>query len=599
MLKVKERKQAKQQLRQQDESDDSDVEFVLDGEPERDESEQELERVVFGDSAGFRQGLKDVVLVDVDEDEESKIPTTGLEELDDADLFFTDTGDSVPQATVEPDSDEEDKTLHSKHAPAWEDSDDERTLVSLAAAPRLRKLRRTEAEDVVDGREYSKRLRRQFELLNPQPEWAQYAVQQPARKKRRLSDDEGSSNDDMDIDSDDIPSVTPLSKLLQSSSDLLRPSNPSKKRKLRPEVISIQRTKDIMATSPSAITSLSFHPTLPLVLSSGPSATLYLHQLAASPPALAPNPLLTSLHIRKTALTTTAFHPTDSRIFLSARRRYFHVWNLQTGHVEKIARVYGQQYEQRSMERFKLSPDGKLMALLGSARKGGGVINVLSASTLQWVAQVRVESRGGVAEFCWWRDGKGLCIVGKSGEVTEWNAQTRTVVARWQDEGAVGTTTLTLGGLHEFAKSPIGTDRWVVIGSSSGIVNIYDRRAWLADPIISGTVPITPKPTRVLDHLTTPISHLHIDPSGQILAMASRWKRDALRLVHLPSCTVFRNWPTGETPLGRISAVSWCDGGAVDGRRGGEGGGVEGGGDVVALLAVGNEKGAVRVWEVR
>ena len=250
------------------------------------------------------------------------------------------------------------------------------------------------------------------------------------------------------------------------------------------------------------------------------------------------------------------------------------------------------------MERFKLSPDGKFMALLGSAKKGGGVINVLSASTLQWVAQVRVESRGGVAEFCWWRDGKGLCIVGKSGEVTEWSVNTQSVVARWQDEGAVGTTTLTLGGHHEFAKSPIGTDRWVVIGSSSGIVNIYDRRAWLADSTTSSDLlPTNPKPTRVLDHLTTPISHLHIDPTGQILAMASRWKRDALRLVHLPTCTVFRNWPTGETPLGRISAVSWCDGGVVGKKTSGRVEGEEA--DVLALLAVGNEKGAVRVWEVR
>lgn len=392
------------------------------------------------------------------------------------------------------------------------------------------------------------------------------------------------------MDSDDVPSAAPLSKLLQDAESLVRQAGPGagKKRKIRPEVIDIQRQKDIPGVQPSAITSLSFHPTLPLLLSSGPSSTLYLHHLASSPPAPTPNPLLTSLHIRGSELTTTSFHPTDSRIFLSARRRYFHIWNLQTGRVEKITRVYGQQHEQKSMERFKLSPDGSCMALLGSTKKGGGVINILSATTLQWISQVRIESRGGIAEFAWWRTGGGLCIIGKNGEVTEWSLTDQRVVARWQDEGAVGTTTLALGGRHELIKSPIGNDRWIAIGSSSGIVNIYDRRVWLEN-VSADTQPIPeqPKPTKTLDHLTTPTSHLAFSHDGQILAMASKWKRDSMRLVHLPSCTVFKNWPTSSTPLGRITGVAFADGGVVEGS------------DAYAVLAVANEQGKIRIWEIR
>lgn len=430
-------------------------------------------------------------------------------------------------------------------------------------------------------------------MLNPAPEWAHYALQHPASKRRRLSENEGSdaenSDDEMDIDND-LPSAAPLAKLLQDAQSLVKQSVPGsgKKRKLRPEVIETQRLKDVPGIQPSAITSLSFHPTLPLLLSSGPSSTLYLHHITPSPPAPSPNPLLTSMHVRGTALSTTAFHPTDDRIFLSARRRYFHVWNLNTGHVEKVSRIYGQQHEQKSMEKFKLSPDGKFMALLGSSKKGGGVINLLSASTLQWVSQVRVESRGGIADFAWWRNSKGLCIAGKNGEVTEWSATEQRIVARWQDEGAVGTTTLGLGGQHEFSKSPFGTDRWIAIGSSSGITNIYDRRVWLSSPEANATqpIPLQPKPTRVLDQLTTPTSHLVFSPDGQILAMSSRWKRDALRLVHLPSCTVYRNWPTGFTALGRISSVAFAAGEVVEG-------------ECHSVLAVGNEQGKVRLWEIR
>lgn len=69
------------------------------------------------------------------------------------------------------DSDEEDLT-DATNAPAWQDSDDEKLMVSLASDHRLRKLRRTEDEDVITGKEYARRLRQQFEKLNPAPEWA-------------------------------------------------------------------------------------------------------------------------------------------------------------------------------------------------------------------------------------------------------------------------------------------------------------------------------------------------------------------------------------------------------------------------------------------
>lgn len=180
------------------------------------------------------------------------------------------------------------------------------------------------------------------------------------------------------------------------------------------------------------------------------------------------------------------------------------------------------------MERFKLSPCGRWMGLVGSARKGGGSINVLDARTLQWFAQARIESRGGVADFEWWGDGEGMCIAGKNGEVSEWSVQERCVVARWVDEGAVGTTVIALGG-KSGRKEAMGGDRWIALGSSSGIVNVYDRRAW-----DDTTIPSNPKPTRVLDQLTTAVSHLVFSPDGQLLAMGSRWKRDALRLGIYP-----------------------------------------------------------------
>lgn len=190
-------------------------------------------------------------------------------------MFFFDAGPmeqkqqalvGVPQADEE--QDEEEK---GRDPPAWEDSDDERIMVSLGSVPRLRKLRITEAEDVISGKEYAKRLRRQyvhaviyicggntdrsrFERLYPVPEWADAAT--ASKKKRRRgseaagSSEEESSEDDMDVD-DDV-AAQPLAKLLRDAESLTKATanRPNKRRKLRPEVLDIQRTKDISGTSP-------------------------------------------------------------------------------------------------------------------------------------------------------------------------------------------------------------------------------------------------------------------------------------------------------------------------------------------------------------
>ncbi|KIW05736.1 uncharacterized protein PV09_03593 [Verruconis gallopava] len=576
---------------------------LRDDESDKDSTEEELERLVFGDSAGFRENVrsfkdaaaqgksKELVVAEHSEEEDG---ATGLEGLADEDLFFLD--DTPGDAPVVTSSAGQDGGESSDDGAAWTDSDDERVTVSLASRTQLRKLRQTAADDVITGKEYSRRLRKHFRLLNPVPEWVHAASGAgKARKKRRTStgsETTESSDDEMDVDEEDEGNLSaqPLARLLQDVDALTRTSQQNgagKKRKLRPEMIDIQRMKDIVSSGPSSVTCLQVHPSLPLIISSGPSKTISIHSLQPQPPD--PNPLLTTLHIKRTPLHTTLFHPsrTDARIFFSGRRRYFHVWNLSSGHVQKVTRVYGHADEQKSMERFKLSPDGAYLALLGTARKGGGVLNILDANTLQWVAQARVESLGGIADFAWWRDGKGLCIAGKNGEITEWLLSERVAVARWKDEGAVGTTTLALGG--DSGRKHLGGDRWVSVGSSSGIVNIYDRRAWTpAAPAAAAVdddnsgVPKNPKPARVLDQLVTPISHLHFSPDGQVMCMASRWKSDALRLVHLPSCTVYKNWPTGKTPLGRVSAVAF-------------GTDVEGG----LCLIVGNEQGALRGWEIR
>lgn len=459
---------------------------------------------------------------------------------------------------------------------AWEDSDDDRLTVSLAGNSRLRKLRTNEEEDLISGGEYSRRLRAHFERLNNVPEWAQ-ASQRPTKRRRRSSagSDSSISSNGMDIDNEDL-STLPLARLLQSAGSLTRTAASSSKRtKLRPEVLDIQQTRSIPNVQSAPISSLSFHPEYPVLLSSGAESTLYLHHIdpTAHP---TPNPLLTAIKVGHTPLHTSAFlDPAGEKIFFSGRRKFFHIWDLPSGTIEAVTQVYGQKDGQKTMERFKLSPCGRYMALVGSSRKGGGIINILDASTTQWVAAMRIEGANGVADYAWWSDGEGLTAIGKGGEVAEWSVSSRSYVARWIDDGHAPTV-LTLGGSN--GPKSLGGDRWVVIGSQSGIVNIYDRRAFVSAKN-EVFIPERPQPKKSFDQFTTPTSNLQISPDGQLLAFSSNGKKDALRLVHLPSCTVYRNWPTDKTPLGRVTSVAF-------GRQS-------------DVLAVGNKSGKIRMWEIR
>lgn len=544
---------------------------------DKDSDEEELERLVLGSKAGFREqlfvdgGLFDSILeAEGKELELAHKDSHGLEDVDDAQLFMLDAGPSAAAAPVDQEAKPADP-----NAPLWEDSDDDRLAVSLASVSRLRKLRITEDEDVVSGAEYSRRLRKQYLLLNPLPVWAKEAEGRPSKRRRRSSAAASDSSSDAGSDDEDI-SAQPLEKFLRDVNRLAGAG--LKKRRLRPEVIDIQRTREIPDKHHAAVAHLSFHPEYPVLLSSSTASILYLHHIApeAHP---TPNPQLTSVQVKQVDVRRAEFlYPKGDKIVFAGRRRYFHHWDLASGTVQKTTQILGHQKEHKTMERFKLSPCGRYMGIVASTKKGGGIVNVLSTATMQWVAAARLQSRHGIADFAWWSNGDGMSILGKDGQVGEYSMESRSFLGVWQDEGCVGGIVLALGG-HQGPQS-LGDDRWVAVGSNSGITNIYDRNE-LLEPNQNGDVTVKERPTpkRVLEQLVTPVTHISFSPDGQLMVFASQAKKDALRLVHLPSCTVYRNWPTEQTPLGRVTAVAF-------GRQS-------------DLLAVGNDAGKIKMWEIR
>ncbi|KAJ8123962.1 hypothetical protein ONZ43_g207 [Nemania bipapillata] len=552
---------------------------------EKDSDEEELERFVLGDAENFRKNLfgdepgkdddeegrkTDVFGRIVDNEEE-----TGLENADDADFFAFDidlgrTPANEQQLVPAPATSK--AQIDPENAPAWEDSDDERIAVSLANKPRLRT---TAHEDIVDGTEYVFRLRQQYSFLHPYPEWASLA-EKPAKKRQRRGSAASNSSEEADQGDRFNTDALPLDKLLRDAS-AMKGTVSTRPRKLRPEVIDIQRSRDIPDAHQDVVTSLAFHPEYPVLLSSSTSSLLYLHHIAPTAHPI-PNPLLTSTKVSQVPIRRAEFSPDGKRIYIAGRRKYMHSWNIESGVVQKTSKIHGHQDEHKSWERFKLSPCGRYLGLITTTKKGGGAINILNVHTMQWISAARLDSRGGIIDFCWWRNGNGLTILGKGGHVGEYSMATKRFLAVWNDEGSNRGSAIALGGPG--GPELIGGDRWIALGSSSGVVNIYDRHKLIL-PSNEDELKLKtrPEPTRAIMNLITAITVLTFSPDGQILAIASLYKRDALRLVHLPSCTVYRNWPTEQTPLGRIHAVAF--------------------GTKSDMLAIGNDLGKIRVWEIR
>ncbi|KAI1501716.1 Indigoidine synthase A like protein-domain-containing protein [Biscogniauxia marginata] len=555
---------------------------------EKDSDEEELERFVLGDAANFRENLfEDESALDREDsdfdglgDDDDKEQGTGLEDMDDADLFAFDIGGAQTddeQLVVAPIA--QTPQVISKDAPAWEDSDDELLTVSLANASRLRKLRISEAEDVVNGTEYVRRLRQLYLRLNPLPQWAQDAKQRPAKRCSRssaASDDSGASDEAASGDDGEIPTL-PFDQFLRDAR-AMNGSTSTKARKLRPEVINIQRLRDIPDIHKDAVTSLAFHPKYPILLSSSTSSMLHIHHIAPTAHPT-PNPLLTSAQVEHVPVRRAEFLlPDGDMIFFAGRRQYIHSWDLSTGTVQKTSKLLGHHLEQKTWERFRLSPCGRYMGLIASTRKGGGAINILNVVTMQWIEAARLDSRGGVVDFCWWSDGNGLTILGKGGKVGEYSMTMGRFLAVWFDEGSNGGSAIALGGRN--GPELLGGDRWIAVGQSSGVANIYDRHLLILESAEDKlNIKERPEPTRRFMQLKTPVTILRFSPDGQLLAFASRFKTDALRLAHLPSCTVYRNWPTQQTPLGRIADVAF--------------------GTKSNMLAVGNDVGKIRLWEIK
>ncbi|KAE8251405.1 hypothetical protein A4X13_0g4007 [Tilletia indica] len=590
---------------------------------------------------------------DGEEEEDSDDPWTGLEHVDNGQLFSIDGGmaseesdneelEDLSEIDYEAESDEgedqeddgEDEQAEetetttrrpttkrittARKKAAWTDTDDAQLVVALAGAnaraadgsfvgtKRLRKLRQHADETEVSGLEYEARLRKIFEKLHPRPSWA-------SRSRKG----------DVDYSTVIPPASTDallLSELLSRDSGLVaRVTGATKVRaRLSPDGLEMERLRNANESQgrddDAAVESIGFHPTsnANILMSATRNRKVRLFQIDGKA-----NPLLHTIHLPDLTLQTALFHPLGTTAFFSGARPFFYTHDFITGTTTRslpwrgsVDGAYdGSEAEHDlSFARFQpLHGTGNLLAIGG--KRGtvhlldwGNSANSTSGTTGRGSLVGSLRMNAPLVGMAWdpsdSSGGNRLVTLSKEGRAHVWDVRNMRCEAVRVDMGLYSPKGLEVSPtsvLPGDADAGTGSSHAWLVGSNSGIVSVYDDKFALVGSSTTAadtsgkrsTIVEAPSFTsretmsarKTVDNLTTAITTMKFNHDGQICAVASRNKKDALKMLHTSTLRVFPNWPTSGTPLHHVTAVDFS--------RGGE------------YAAMGNSKGRVLLYEVK
>lgn len=246
------------------------------------------------------------------------------------------------------------------------------------------------------------------------------------------------------------------------------------------------------------------------------------------------NPLLQSLHVPSLPLTYAAFHPSGSSVLLAGPRPYLYAYDLQSGRALRSTPWRGTSNDANTAERdlsmARFQPigaeSGRLLAIggrrgavhlldwgsgQGGAGAGAGAALVGSLRVNAPLVGLQWDQTASAA-------GRRLLSLSKQGSVHVWDTRAMRCAVERRDPG--------LFGAQGLAQSPSGA-HWAV-GSESGTVNVYDGSTASEEQTEKAWAPV-----KELGNLVTRTTTLSWNHDGQMLAVASRNKKDALKLVSL------------------------------------------------------------------
>jgi len=397
---------------------------------------------------------------------------------------------------------------------AWVDEDDSDIEVDLKSKNKFKKLQKPDEngrvrkkDSKVSGAELSKLLKERF-IANQALDWATI----PSR------------NDDTDD----------VSKLLNSTGTMVTTGKEKRSQKLPEGRVDIARLVDANAAdvSKSAITSVSFHHEGNTLMVGSEDRHLRFFRIDGDK-----NEKVSAIKFAEMKISCASFLGKSNDVIIGGRKPYFYHYEGNTGKVAKIPGPMGKSL--KSHESMALSPEGSRIAFVGA----GGYTHLLCGRYKTWQMDVKTNSAVRSASF---GDENTLFVSGLDADVYKFDLRMHSrCLSRFKHEDGTCTSALSLSS---------GAD-YLAVGAESGAVSLFDAHSL---PAGAGAAP---KPLKSALNLVTKISCLRFHPSSQILAFSSPEVNDQLRLLHLPSYSVYTNWPTEKTPLRKVSCVDFSPNG--------------------------------------
>ncbi|XP_067268001.1 U3 small nucleolar RNA-associated protein 18 homolog [Chanodichthys erythropterus] len=391
------------------------------------------------------------------------------------------------------DSSEDGEARPIRRRAAWEDEDDEQEEEVDMTHRFRRDFKKSEAETTMTKQKLQQRLKEQFQkAMGGTPSWAEETAAK-RQKKEVESEDEDESED-----------------LLRRTGNFIGSSD-----SLPKGTIKIKRCLNVNSECPgeSRLTTVQFHPSAQIVMTAGLDHSISLFQVDGKS-----NPKIQTIHLEKFPVKKASFSADGEHIVATGlRNKLFYIYDMMEGKIIPVTSVRG--LNEQKVSDFQVSPDGKHLLLSGSS----GYLHLMTTKTREVIRSMKMN--GNVCAAAFTADGSKIFSNSEEGEVFVWDVRSSKCLKRFEDEGCVRGTSLALSG----------DGSYLACGSQSGVVNIYSQK----DCLLEGE----PKPLKAVMNLLTAATSLCFNNTAEILAIASRADNEANRLVHLPSFTVFSNFP--------------------------------------------------------
>ncbi|XP_043857324.1 U3 small nucleolar RNA-associated protein 18 homolog [Dromiciops gliroides] len=442
---------------------------------------QQLHRLALGaDKPAVERCLEELVFGDDAVDEEDLL-LGRLRSLGDG--IHEDSSDSEVENEARND-------IPAKKKPVWVDTEDE-DEEEIDMTHRFRKnMIKNAREKKLSKDKLQRRLKEEFQhAMGGTPAWAEFS------RKKILSEDES------DEDEDDLLKRT--GNFISTSASLPR------------GILQMKSCLNANAERPSSakISSVQFHPRAQVIMVAGLDNAVSLFQVDGET-----NPKIQSIYLEQFPVYRARFSANGEEVLATSNlSKILYVYDMMGGNVIPVHQVRG--LKEKYVRNFEVSPDGSFLLLNGSS----GYFHLLSMKTKELIGSMKINGKAAASAFS--SDSTKIYASSVDGEIYIWDVNTRKCLNKFTDEGC-------LRGLS-IAVSRNG--QYVACGSSSGVVNIYNQDTCLRET--------NPKPIKAIMNLVTGATSMAFNPTTEILAIASSEANEAARLVHLPSCTVFLNFP--------------------------------------------------------